>query len=245
MLKEVISEIRASKGGPRGRSPKLKELDVPLTDSEIKKLKSLQDKAKKKGGVDHLIPPERELLKNLIDREKVPQKEFELKTMSQIKKSRNLTSTLKAFVYLANDDFYAKNYLKYAEKNEKLKDSDFEAFKEEYRDKAKKIVKSKAFKDLAINNLRENIEADSYNDNIPGAIKNWVISILVKEGIESLVTYDGYKLFQDIEIEESTDSWVSRQGASMTSKKAKVKFTSNVKTYEEEFDLGTSGYWNN
>ena len=60
-----------------------------------------------------------------------------------------------------------------------------------------------------------------------------------------IVRYDGYKLYQDIESEEFSEDWSSYQGASMTTQKAKAKFTALDKTHEAEFDLDTSGYWNN
>jgi hypothetical protein len=245
---EYLNEMR------RPSTPKLKELNIPLTDSEIKKLEALQKKMKKgarrfrgeelRFGLDALKGTEQELLGNLEIRAKVPQKEFELKTMAQIKKSKSLTSTLKAFLYLSQDSVYKKNYLKYADKSEKLKKENFDLFTSEYRLKAEKIVKSKAFKDLAIQALKADVEENNYNTQIPASVRDWAISLIIKEGIDWIVRYDGYKLYQDLESEEFEEGWTSYQGASMTTKKAKAIFTGVEGKHEMEFNLGTSGYWN-
>jgi len=237
-----------------GKAPKLKELDVPLTDSEIKKLEALEKKMKKgakrtrydsekKFGIEALKNHEKLLYDNLLARKKVPQKTYELKTMAQIKKSSRLASTLLGFLYLSQNSS-RQAYLKYTDRSEKLKKEDYDAFISEYMLKAQKIVKSKAFKDLAIKQLEEDVLENDYNTQIDSDIRKWALDLIKKEGIDMIVRYDGYKLYQDLVIDTSSESWVSYQGASMTTKKATVKFIGIDGNHEKEFNLGTSGYWN-
>ena len=238
---------------PRG-AIKLKELDVPLTDSEIKKLEAFRNKMKKgskvtrhdtekKFGLDALKPNEKVLYDNLLKREKVKPKAYELKTMAQIKKSKSLRSTLLGFLYLSKNS-PVKRYLKYTDRFEKLKEKDYDAYISEYMLKAQRIVKSKAFKDLAIKCLEDDVLQNDYNLDIDESIRKWAIDLIKKDGIDTIVRYDGYKLYQDLVIDTSSESWTSYQGASMTTKKATVKFTGIEGNHEKEFDLGTSGYWN-
>jgi hypothetical protein len=235
---------------------KLKALDIPLTDSEIKKLAALEKKMEKgvksrKGssvvltGRRALKDTEEELYDNLKARESVPQKDFELKTVAQIAKmSRGQGYAMKAIARhaLGRD---LQGGLRYLDKSEKLKEEQEPAFLEEYGDKILKMYKSAPYKKLAIQNLESDIEENDYNNRIPKEIVRWALNIITKtKDVSQIVFFDGYKLYQDLEVKEWEEGWTSYQGASMTDKKAEVTFYFDGEEHSEKFDLGTSGYWN-
>jgi hypothetical protein len=170
--------------------------------------------------------------------------EYKIKTLSLIRKSRNLTDTIKGFIYTARGSYFKKSYIKYTERENNILPEDVEKYEIENIAKIKRMVKSKPFIELAESLLRENVLENNYNTQIPSEIREWALKIIMDDGIETVARYDGYKLYQDIEYETSSEGWTSFQGASMTTKKATAKFVGINETYEKEFDLGTSGYWN-
>jgi len=223
---------------------KLKPLDTPLTDTEQKKLKSLRNMISTH---KRLRPSALDLLQNLEDRENIKPAEplkFELMSLTQIKKTGNSMSALKGVYYGATDGHYAKQYLKYAEKNQKLSADDIKEFTLMYKPQMQRMVKSKAFKTLLINIIKSQAEENNYWSDVPNQIKTWVYNILAKSDIKDLISIDPWKLYQDIEVNNSEEGWTSRQGASMTTKKAEVTFSIGNKEYREDFHLDTSGYWN-
>ena len=234
---------------------KLKALDIPLTDSEIKQLAGFRKKeernAQAKGAKGRFGSRSRnwDLYQNLIKRESVPQADYELKTMAQIKKmQRGQSYAFDAINLFGNPKRYSwaiKSRIslsKYLDKSENIEENQMVEFIEQNRNKIEKMRKSKPFKELVLNNIIKDISSNNYNNNIPSDIVEWAIKILSKQDIDVIVGFDGYKLYQYLEINTSTDSWVSYQGASMTDKKAKVIF--DTFDEEKEFHLGTSGYWN-
>lgn len=232
---------------------KLKGLDIPLTDSEIKKLEALEKRMEKgvtvrrpnaiiKIGRDALGKDE-DLYDNLFARKNVPQKDFELATIKQIVSIGREISAGRALRAISKNSKPNIYDLKYCTKNQKLLDEHTDAFVEEYKDKLIKMYKGKSFREALFNRIKENFNENDYNVKISEKIVSWIFSIIKKADIDMLVGTDGYKIYQDIEIEYSSESWVSYQGAQMETKKAKVKFSYD-KLYENNFELNVSGYWN-
>jgi len=107
-----------------------------------------------------------------------------------------------------------------------------------------KMIKSKTFKKALIDNIKRGTEENNYWNELSSSIRSWVYKILEKSDVEDMISIDPYKLYQDVQVEEKDESWVSRQGASMTTKNATAIFTLNGKEYKEDIHLSTSGYWN-
>ena len=243
MLKEILQNVNEMR---RGRVQKVKPLNSPLTDTEIKKLASYRKnlKTKDKYGRIKLTKMSRgwENYQNLLSREKVPQKKFELKTIAQISKmDRRQNDALRGIArYALGRDL--QGALKYLNKSDTLKLEDEQLFLDEYGAKIKKMYKSPQYKKLIIKNLYYEVEQNNYNMEIPASIRDWVLSIITKDVPSEILFFDGYKLYQNLEVDKFDDSWSSYQGAQMTTKKAKVIFSYD-KDYTKEFDLGTSGVW--
>ncbi len=233
---------------------KLKPLDVPLTDTERKKLETLRKKfdaiargefPKHSPGKKSNIRKEKELLANLEARKDIKPPKYELMTLAQIKKSGNLTYVLKGIYYAATGGYWATRYAKYACKNQGLSEEETKEFIELFKPQMQKMIKSKIFKKALIDNIKRGAEENDYWNELSSSIRSWVYSILEKSDIKDIISIDPYKLYQDVEVEKAEKSWTSMQGASMTTKTADVIFTLNGKEYKKDFHLDTSGYWNN
>ena len=247
MFTQMFTEAGKKGFTPRNSNTE-KPLTKPLTDSEIKQLAAYRKREanpkKSRHGLIYFTKDSRDWghYQNLVVRENIPQKNFELKTMAQITKSKKIGSIISAIhsIVYGNNSPYN---LKYLDKSEKLKKEYYTAFTEEYKDKIIKMYKSPAYKKLVMQNIKDNVEEQEYNEEIPKDVINWALDIIAKGSIDSASVFDGYKLYQYLTIDKSTESWTSGQGASMTTKKAKVIFDYD-KEYKKDFDLGTSGYWN-
>lgn len=171
-------------------------------------------------------------------------KEIKLKTILKISKMERKADVLNNIISIAKRG-KASRCLRFLAKNDFLPEEYEEAFVQKFKRRIEQTYKSTPFKKILIDRLKEDIENNDYNNNIPSSIKRWVVGIIcAAKDPSSIYRFDGWKLYQYLEIETSTENWTSHQGAYMTDEKANVKFYFEGIEHEKDFDLGTTGYWN-
>ena len=99
-------------------------------------------------------------------------------------------------------------------------------------------------KEILLDKKREDLESNNNNNFgiFDSKIKNWIIDSLENFSVEKIKSFDAFKAYQQVEIEEDIDNWVSNHGAAMTTTKNKVTFEFNDKTFNQNF-IVTRGNW--
>jgi len=120
---------------------------------------------------------------------------------------------------------------------------EFNQYIKDNKDKFVKIYKSQPFKKAIIDKIGDDF-SDGHNKDVPSQIRGWALAIIGASNVDDIVYYDAYKFYNDVTVDKKSDSWVTAQGANMTSVKADVVFEFNGKEYKEKFTISTSGYWN-
>ena len=176
--------------------------------------------------------------------------DIKLKTLSQLKKSDRLSSTFYILGMFEDGSYTASynrkriiSYARYILQSGAVGDDNYDEFITKFEKKIIKLSKSPKLKDLAIQRMIDSIYGNENNREIPKSAKDWIIGIVSKAYLGSISSFDGWKLYNYVTVDTDVKLWTSYQGASMTTKTAKITFSWD-KDYTKEFEYDTSGYWN-